>query len=60
MNKQDKIESPFPDYEWVRNGKDLRFPNGTVEEGYSLVRKTVRGEQSANKTSEPIKKASDK
>jgi hypothetical protein len=33
--------SPFPDYEFVPNGKDLVFPDGTVEQGYELRKKTV-------------------
>jgi uncharacterized small protein (DUF1192 family) len=33
--------SPFPDYEFVPNGKDLVFPDGTIEQGYELRKKTV-------------------
>jgi hypothetical protein len=32
-------ESPFPDYEYVPNGKDVVFPDGTVEKGYELRKK---------------------
>ena len=32
--------SPFPDYEFVPNGKDLVFPDGTIEQGYELRKKT--------------------